>query len=50
MDGPRKESVAAALASSIPESDPKGRQENARLPRFCINGAALKFQELKSEL
>jgi peptide-methionine (R)-S-oxide reductase len=49
MDGPRKASVDAALAASIPESDPKGRQENSPLPRFCINGAALKFQEDKSE-
>ena len=49
MDGPRRESVPAVLASGIPESDPKGRQENSRLPRFCINGAALKFQESKNE-
>ena len=44
MDGPRKENVDVALVSSIPASDPKGRQENSRLPRFCINGAALKFE------
>ena len=44
MDGPMRSSVNdQQLLSSIPESDPKGRNDSSRLPRFCINGAALKF-------
>jgi peptide-methionine (R)-S-oxide reductase len=49
MDGPRKESLEASLVSTIPESDPKGRTESARLPRFCVNGASLRFAETDKE-
>ena len=28
---------------TIPESDPK--TGNSRMPRFCINGAAMRFEE-----
>mmetsp|Transcript_22586 Transcript_22586/g.31534 ORF Transcript_22586/g.31534 Transcript_22586/m.31534 type:complete len:213 (+) Transcript_22586:134-772(+) len=45
MDGPKPSDVDSQLFESIPASDPKGRTTSARLPRFCLNGAALKFNE-----
>jgi len=43
MDGPSKSSIVEAnLVETIPPSDPQGA---TRLPRFCINGASLKYKE-----
>ena len=40
-DGPRREDMPESAVADIPETDPQfGR---IRLPRFCINGASLKF-------
>eukprot|EP00541_Cyclophora_tenuis_P018063 CAMPEP_0116544488 /NCGR_PEP_ID=MMETSP0397-20121206/2145_1 /TAXON_ID=216820 /ORGANISM="Cyclophora tenuis, Strain ECT3854" /LENGTH=149 /DNA_ID=CAMNT_0004068705 /DNA_START=33 /DNA_END=482 /DNA_ORIENTATION=- len=39
MDGPRPESMPVEKVSTIPESDPKSK----RLPRFCINGASIRY-------
>jgi peptide-methionine (R)-S-oxide reductase len=47
LDGPRPESVPENLLSSRPDSDPRGRN-NARLPRFCVNGASLMVQDEES--
>jgi peptide-methionine (R)-S-oxide reductase len=44
-DGPRFAEQDEALVQSMPASDPRARE---RLPRFCINGASLKFN-LKEE-
>ena len=43
LDGPRPGSVADDLLQSSPASDPRSKSGN-NLPRFCINGAALRFQ------
>mgnify|MGYP005849058371 CR=1 FL=1 len=40
-DGPKRSKYANKL-ESIPESDPKTPE---RLPRYCVNGASLKFKE-----
>lgn len=44
LDGPQPASVDPKLLETSPESDPRGRI-NTYLPRFCINGAALRFAE-----
>mmetsp|Transcript_8034 Transcript_8034/g.11639 ORF Transcript_8034/g.11639 Transcript_8034/m.11639 type:complete len:192 (-) Transcript_8034:1673-2248(-) len=44
LDGPSKANVDQALIADIPDTDPKGRSENSPLPRFCINGASLRFE------
>lgn len=44
MDGPTPSSVDRPLLESSPETDPR-TNSNRYLPRFCINGAAMKFQE-----
>lgn len=48
LDGPRPESVPQSLLENSPESDPRSRRENARLPRFCVNGASLRVQTEES--
>ena len=45
MDGPREGDVPKELLRSSPTSDPRGQIGNARLPRFCINGASLRVKE-----
>jgi peptide-methionine (R)-S-oxide reductase len=45
LDGPKMSDVEQQLLQESPESDPRGRSENSRLPRFCINGAALKLNQ-----
>ena len=47
-DGPKPAEpfVSNDLVESMPESDPKPVQ---RLPRFCINGASIRFQARESE-
>lgn len=44
LDGPRKTNVDQSLIADIPDSDPKGRSDDSPLPRFCINGASLRFK------
>ena len=39
-DGPKFAEKEEELVESMPESDPRAKQ---RLPRFCVNGASLKF-------
>ena len=41
MDGPRQASMPQDRVSTIPASDPTGN----RLPRFCINGASMRYKE-----
>mmetsp|Transcript_5435 Transcript_5435/g.13660 ORF Transcript_5435/g.13660 Transcript_5435/m.13660 type:complete len:227 (+) Transcript_5435:83-763(+) len=45
LDGPLPGSVPKNVYETSPPSDPRGRQGNGRLPRFCVNGASLKFEE-----
>lgn len=45
MDGPSRISFDEALVESIPESDLKSANNPSRLPRYCINGASLRFNE-----
>lgn len=45
LDGPKQDSVPEYFLNNSPESDPRGRSENSRLPRFCINGASLRVKE-----
>ncbi|KAL7564715.1 hypothetical protein ACA910_010130 [Epithemia clementina (nom. ined.)] len=59
MDGPLPSSVSSELLATRPASDPRPRRSRASsssehvssnyLPRFCINGAALKVQKKSSE-
>ena len=42
LDGPRTNKVDQRILATSPESDPRGRNTDI-LPRFCVNGAALKF-------
>ena len=52
-DGPSRGSLDAIELASVPETDPKigykVQNENdssfSRMPRFCVNGAALKFEK-----
>jgi peptide-methionine (R)-S-oxide reductase len=43
-DGPLPSQVDASVRMGSPESDPRGKDSTARLPRFCINGASLKYR------
>ena len=45
MDGPKRNSLEDDELESIPKSDPRARVgfPGERLPRFCINGAAMNF-------
>ena len=49
LDGPRMSDVEQDLLRDSPESDPRGRSENSRLPRFCVNGAALTLNEREQQ-
>ena len=44
LDGPRPSTVPFDLLRDSPESDPRGAREDAPLPRYCINGAALNYR------
>ena len=46
LDGPRPSSVPQEILQLRPESDPRSKSENDRLPRFCINGASLRVDEI----
>jgi len=45
LDGPRETDVPQDLLAASPASDPRGKSQNGRLPRFCINGASLTVDE-----
>ena len=45
LDGPLPSKVDKDLLQQSPASDPRGRQENGYLPRVCINGASLRYDE-----
>jgi peptide-methionine (R)-S-oxide reductase len=45
LDGPRPTSVSQEILRLSPESDPRSKTDNGRLPRFCINGASLRVEE-----
>lgn len=49
LDGPLPAKVPQAVLKSIPSSDPRGRTADNRLPRFCINGASLRFNDRGEE-
>jgi peptide-methionine (R)-S-oxide reductase len=43
-DGPRESEVPTDLLQQSPPTDPRGKQGNGRLPRYCVNGASINFQ------
>jgi len=45
MDGPKRSSLTQEELGRVPTSDPRARVgvPGERLPRFCVNGAALNF-------
>jgi peptide-methionine (R)-S-oxide reductase len=45
LDGPRPSDVPEDLLSSCPPSDPRSKRTDARLPRFCVNGASLRLDD-----
>ena len=45
LDGPLPSKVTKTLFETAPPSDPRGRQADGYLPRFCVNGASLTFQK-----
>lgn len=45
LDGPRPSSVPQEVLRLSPESDPRSKVDNGRLPRFCINGASLRVDQ-----
>lgn len=45
LDGPLPSKVPKELLEDASPSDPRGRQTNGYLPRFCVNGASLRFDE-----
>jgi peptide-methionine (R)-S-oxide reductase len=47
LDGPLPSQVSSELLQESPRSDPRGRNSNGYLPRFCINGASLRYDETK---
>ena len=44
LDGPNPSSVDETLLNESPESDPRSKT-GRYLPRFCMNGAAMKFRD-----
>jgi peptide-methionine (R)-S-oxide reductase len=44
MDGPRPSEVPEELYQTSPETDPRGKTPTY-LPRFCVNGASLKYKQ-----
>lgn len=51
MDGPKKYDLTEDDLSDIPATDPTPRTggPGARLPRFCINGASLRFTPVEED-
>lgn len=46
LDGPKQSEVAEDILEASPSSDPRGRNPNGRLPRFCVNGACLNLEKV----
>lgn len=53
-DGPTRGSLEKAELETVPETDPEigykdaagdGKSEFSRMPRYCVNGIALRFEE-----
>ena len=47
LDGPTPSSVAPEILNASPASDPRSKT-GTYLPRFCVNGATLRFKERES--
>jgi peptide-methionine (R)-S-oxide reductase len=47
LDGPTRSSMPQNLVETIPETDARGTNSATLLPRYCVNGAALRFEEKK---
>ena len=45
LDGPTRTQMPQDLVNSIPQTDARSTSNASRLPRYCINGAALRFEE-----
>lgn len=45
LDGPTPSQVPQEILENSPESDPRGKSSTAPLPRFCVNGASLNYQQ-----
>jgi peptide-methionine (R)-S-oxide reductase len=43
LDGPLPTEVSGDLLEGSPQSDPRSARANRYLPRFCINGASMRF-------
>lgn len=43
LDGPLPGEVSPELLQGSPQSDPRSARANGYLPRFCINGASMRF-------
>ncbi len=47
-DGPKRKDLSEELLLSVPEDDLKTSNPDnpySRMPRYCVNGASLKFKE-----
>lgn len=49
LDGPRPTAVDQGQLLARPPTDPRGSSNGSLLPRFCINGAALKYEKRSKE-
>jgi len=49
LDGPLPDKVPEVFFQTAPPSDPRGRKADGYLPRFCVNGASLKFEKRGDE-
>ncbi|GKY97869.1 hypothetical protein MPSEU_000744900 [Mayamaea pseudoterrestris] len=49
LDGPKPTRVETSVLLGSPSTDPRGQSFSAPLPRFCVNGAALKFERRRDE-
>jgi peptide-methionine (R)-S-oxide reductase len=45
LDGPLPGQISGELLEGSPESDPRSGRVNGCLPRFCINGASMRFDK-----
>lgn len=45
LDGPTRSSMPKDLVESTPKTDARVLNSATRLPRYCINGAALRFED-----
>lgn len=49
LDGPLPKKVPKTVFQAAPASDPRGRNADSYLPRFCINGASLTYTKNSDE-